>query len=60
MSAKAKPPTSPSGGKKRVSKQSSKDGRIQLTRDQLSMARELGLTTEAQLKAYAKEIQELN
>jgi|TARA_R110002110_G_scaffold104067_1_gene262675 hypothetical protein len=60
VNAKSKPPTSPSGGKKRVSKQSSKDGRIQLTRDQLSMARELGLTTEAQLKAYAKEIQELN
>lgn len=58
VSAKAKPPTSPSGGKKRSSKQP-KDGRIQLTRDQLSMARELGLTTEAQLKAYAKEIQEL-
>ena len=56
--AKAKPPTSPSGGKKRSSKRS-KDGRIQLTRDQLNMARELGITTEAQLKAYAKEIQEL-
>ena len=60
VNAKAKPPTSPSGGKKRASKQLSKDGRIQLTRDQLNMARELGLTTEAQLKAYAKEIQELN
>jgi len=58
VSTKAKPPTSPSGGKKRSSKRT-KDGRIQLTRDQLSMARELGLTTEAQLKAYAKEIQEL-
>ena len=56
--AKAKPPTSPSGGKKRSSKRS-KDGRIQLTRDQLNMARELGITTEVQLKAYAKEIQEL-
>ena len=56
--AKAKPPTSPSGGKKRSSKRS-KDGRIQLTKDQLNMARELGITTEAQLKAYAKEIQEL-
>ena len=58
VETKAKPPTSPSGGKKRVSKRA-KDGRIQLTRDQLHMARELGLTTEAQLKAYAKEIQEL-
>ena len=59
VSKKAKPPTSPSGGKKRSGNRS-KDGRIQLTKDQLNMARELGLTTEAQLKAYAKEIQELS
>ena len=59
MSKKAKPPTSPSGGKKRSGNRS-KDGRFLLTKVQLKMVRELGLTSEAQLKAYAKEIQELS
>jgi len=59
VSKRSKPPTSPSGGKKQTGNRA-KDGRIQLTRAQLNMARELGITTEAELKAYAKEIQELS
>jgi|TARA_R110002012_G_scaffold3685_3_gene17325 hypothetical protein len=53
---KSKPATAPTGGRVSSGK-IAKDGRVQLTKDELSMARELGITSEAQLKAYAKEIQ---
>jgi hypothetical protein len=53
---KPKPATAPTGGKVSSGKVT-KDGRVQLTKDELNMARELGITSEAQLKAYAKEIQ---
>jgi hypothetical protein len=53
---KSKPATAPTGGKASSGK-IAKDGRVQLTKDELNMARELGITSEAQLKAYAKEIQ---
>ena len=53
---KPKPPTAPTGGQAKGGGQP-KDGRIRLTRDQLKIAQELGLSTESELREYVKEIQ---
>ena len=55
---KARPATAPTGGQ-RQGGGAPKDGRIRLTRDELRVAQELGLTTEVQLRDYAKEIERL-
>ena len=52
---KPKPPTAPTGGRLKGGGQP-KDGRIRLTREQLGIARELGLTTKSELEEYVKEI----
>ena len=53
---KPKPPTIPSGGSKGSTKPPS-DGRIKFTKEQMGIAKELGLTSEVQLREYHKEIQ---
>jgi len=56
--SKAKPPIAPTKGSGGGSQsKQSKDGRLQFTRQQLDMAKSLGITTEQGLKAYAAEIQ---
>ena len=55
---KAKPPIAPTKGSSGGSQsKQSKDGRLQFTREQLNMAKSLGITTEQGLKAYAAELQ---
>ncbi len=53
---KPKPPTAPSSGNTGGKPKPSKDGRIRLTREELNMAKELGLSTEAELREYEKEV----
>ncbi len=50
---KPKPATAPTGGQQR--KASPKDGRIRMTKTELQIANELGLTSEVQLREFAKE-----
>ena len=52
---KSKPPVSPSGGTG-GSQKPRKDGRIRLTKQELQVARDLGITSEEALREYAKEI----
>lgn len=58
-SSKPKPPIAPtkgtgSGG---PNKQPSNDGRLRFTKQELAMAKALGITTEEGLREYAREIQ---
>ena len=52
---KPKPPTAPTGGQPRGGGQPN-DGRVRLTREELNVARELGLTTKTELTEYVKEL----
>tara|TARA_R110000803_G_scaffold26333_3_gene62442 strand:+ start:6396 stop:7238 length:843 start_codon:yes stop_codon:yes gene_type:complete len=58
-SRKPKAPVAPSSARSSAKASSSKDGRIRLTKDQLDMARQLGITEEHGLREYALEIQKL-
>jgi len=53
---RSKPPTAPTRGQSRGGRSRPKDGRIRMTRDELNVAKSLGLTTQEELREYAKEL----